>query len=108
MARTLLLWFTYIEERATYSNEQVYNATERYDYQQGISTSVGYPIKLLSKLNFDVAVKGHHNPSIHLQTNKVFSIVWGFGDTTFKSSLAGRIAVPDNVLLYWSSYVENK
>lgn len=105
---TLLLWFTSAEERATYNNEQVYNTTEKYDYQQGISTPEGYPVKLLSNSGFGISVKGDRNPVTLLETNKVYSINWGNGDTTFKSSMDGGVAVPDALSLYWYSYLEDK
>lgn len=104
----LILWFTSQEERATFSNELVYNKTEKYDYQQGISTPEGYPIKLLSESIFDVAVKGDQNPHTLLETDKVYSIQWGLGDTTFKSSASGDIVLPYRLKLYWYSYLENK
>lgn len=104
----LLLWFTSNEERELYSNEQIYNKTEKYDYQQGISTPEGYPIKLLSESKFTVAVKGDSNPYTLLETGKVYSTQWGLGDTTFKSSDEGGVVVPDSLKLYWYSFLENK
>lgn len=105
---TLLLWVTSKEDRAKFSNEQVYNRTEKYDYQQGISTPEGYPIKLLSNSGFHSAVKGDRIPYTLLETNKVYSIEWGVGDTTFKSSDAGGVGVPDNLKLHWYSFLEDK
>ena len=104
----LLLWFDSLEERATYNNEQVYNATEKYDYEQGISTPEGYPIKLLSESQFKVAVKGDRNPVTLLETGKVYSGICGVGDNTFKSSDEGGIVLPDSLKLYWYAYVEDK
>ncbi|UIR54939.1 DUF2931 family protein [Sphingobacterium sp. SRCM116780] len=103
-----LLWFTSIEERQRYNNERVYNRTEKYDYEQGISTPEGYPIKLLSESEFTVAVKGDRNPVTLLETSKVYSENWGNGGTTFKSSDEGGIVLPDSLKLYWYSFLENK
>ncbi|MEO8253309.1 MAG: DUF2931 family protein [Flavobacterium sp.] len=105
---SLILWFTSQEERAVFDNEQVYNITEKYEYQQGISTPEGYPIKLLSGSNFSVAVKGDRNPSVLLDTDKVYSTQWGNAENTFKSEMAGKVVVPNSINLYWYSYLENK
>ena len=104
----LLLWFTSKEERGTFNNEQVYKRTEKFDYQQGISTPEGYPVKLLSESIFNVSVKGDQNPVTLLETGKVYSTKWGLGDTTFKSSADCGVVLPDSLKLYWYSYLENK
>lgn len=103
-----MLWDTSAQERQTYNNEQVYHSTEKYDYQQGISTPEGYPIKLLSESEFTIAVKGDRTPYTLLETNKVYSINWGNGDTTFKSSDGPDIVLPDRLELFWYSFLENK
>lgn len=103
-----MLWNTSVQERQTYNNEQVYHSTEKYDYQQGISTPEGYPIKLLSESEFTIAVKGDRTPYTLLETNKVYSINWGNGDTTFKSSDGPDIVLPDRLELFWYSFLENK
>lgn len=103
-----ILWNTSAQERQTYNNEQVYHSTEKYDYQQGISTPEGYPIKLLSESEFTIAVKGDRTPYTLLETNKVYSINWGNGDTTFKSSDGPDIVLPDRLELFWYSFLENK
>lgn len=103
-----LLWDTSLEERQTFNNQQVYNSTEKYDYMQGISTPEGYPIKLLPESKFTLAVIGNHTPYTLLETNKVYSINWGNGETTFKSSDDADIVLPDSLKLYWYSFLENK
>ena len=103
-----MLWDTSAQERQTYNNEQVYHSAEKYDYQQGISTPEGYPIKLLSESEFTIAVKGDRTPYTLLETNKVYSINWGNGDTTFKSSDGPDIVLPDRLELFWYSFLENK
>lgn len=103
-----MLWNTSVQERQTYNNEQVYHSTEKYDYQQGISTPEGYPIKLLSESEFTIAVKGDRTPYTLLETNKVYSINWGNGDTTFKSSDGPDIVLPNRLELFWYSFLENK
>lgn len=105
---SLVLWLTSENERAVFNNQQIYNQTEKYEYQQGISTPEGYPIKLLSGSNFSVAVKSHRNPSTLLETNKVYSTEWGNAESTFKSEMSGKIGVPNSLNLYWYSYLENK
>ncbi|MDR2284221.1 MAG: DUF2931 family protein [Sphingobacterium sp.] len=102
------LWATSSEERARYSNERVYQQTEKYDYQQGIATPEGYPIQLLSESRFVMSVKGDRNPVTLLETQKVYSNQWGNGETTFKSSDEGPIVIPDSLKLYWYSFLENK
>ncbi|MNK24089.1 hypothetical protein D3C87_423920 [compost metagenome] len=103
-----LILFNTKEERSTFNNEQVYRSTEKYDYQQGISTPEGYPIKLLSNSKFTVSVKGHRNPYTLLETGKVYSTNWGNGESTFKSSDDGGVVLPDSLKLYWFSFLENK
>lgn len=102
------IWFMTHGERRAFQNEQVYRKTEKYDFQQGISTPEGYPIKLLSNSEFTVSVKGDRTPYTLLETNKVYSTNWGNGDNTFKSSLDSKIAVPDSLKLYWFSFLESK
>lgn len=103
-----IFWSTSTWEREAYNTEQVYRSTEKYDYQQGISTPEGYPIKLLAESNFSIAVRGHHNPVTLLETSKVYSTNWGNGDTTFKSSDDGDVVLPDSLTLFWYSFLENK
>lgn len=102
------LWATSSEERSRYSNERVYSQTEKYDYQQGISTPEGYPIQLLSESRFTLAMKGDRNPVTLLETGKVYSNQWGNGESTFKSSDDGDVVLPDSLKLYWYSFVEDK
>ncbi|MFB9079996.1 DUF2931 family protein [Flavobacterium procerum] len=104
----LVLWNTSDEERQTFNNEQVFRNTEKYDYMQGISTPEGYPIKLLSESRFTLAVTADRTPYTLLETGKVYSINWGNGDTTFKSSDGPDIVVPDSLKLSWYSFLENK
>ncbi|MCP2025854.1 hypothetical protein L1276_000994 [Flavobacterium sp. HSC-32F16] len=103
-----LLWDTSDKERQTFNNQQVYNSTEKYDYKQGISTPEGYPIKLLPDSKFTLAVIGNDTPYTLLETNKVYSMNWGNGETTFKSSDGPDIVLPDSLKLYWYSFLENK
>ncbi|MEM8521201.1 DUF2931 family protein [Flavobacterium sp. PL12] len=104
----ILLLLSSTEERATFNNEQEYLRTESYDYQQGISTPEGYPIRLLEGSGFAIGIRGHRTPYTLLEDNKVYSTQWGNGDTTFKSSMAGGVPVPNGLQLYWYSYLENK
>lgn len=108
MVCIVLLWDTSTVERQTYNDEQVFNNTEQYDYQQGISTPEGYPIKLLPGSQFTIAVQGDRTPYTLLETAKVYSVNWGNGDTTFKSSDGPDIVLPDRLELYWFSFLENK
>jgi hypothetical protein len=102
------LWSTSVVERRNFDNEQVYNRTEKYDYEQGISTPEGYPIKLLPGSEFTIAVRGYRGQYTYLETDKVYSEQWGNGDCTFKSSDAGGVALPDGLKLSWYSFLENK
>lgn len=104
----VLLWATSGEERSRYRNEQVYNKTEKYDYELGISTPEGYPVKLLTDSRFSIPIRGDRNPVTLLETNKVYSIKWGLGDMTFKSHAEGDITLPDSLNLLWYSYLEDK
>lgn len=97
-----------VEGREVYENEMIYNRTEKYDYEQGISTPKGYPIKLLSRSEFTIAVKADRTPYTLLETDKVYSERWGIGDCTFKSSDDPKIALPDRLKLRWYSFLENK
>lgn len=108
VAYFLLIWFNTDGERSTFNNEQVYRNTEKYDYQQGIATPEGYPIKLLSNSKFTLAVKGDRNPYTLLETSKVYSTNWGNAESTFKSSEDGGVVLPDSLKLYWFSFLENK
>ncbi|MBO0590492.1 DUF2931 family protein [Cellulophaga sp. E16_2] len=105
---SLILWFTSSHDRALFDNQQIYNQTEKYKYNQGISVPEGYPIKLLSGSNFSLAVKSNRNPSTLLETDKVYYKQWGLSESTVKSESAGKAAVPNSLNLYWYSYVENK
>ncbi|KFC23827.1 DUF2931 family protein [Epilithonimonas lactis] len=108
IACLLLILINTNEERSTFNKEQVYRSTEKYDYQQGIATPEGYPIKLLSNSEFTLAVKGHRNPYTLLETSKVYSTNWGNAESTFKSSEDGDVVLPDSLKLYWFSFLENK
>ncbi|KFC24350.1 hypothetical protein IO90_03360 [Chryseobacterium sp. FH1] len=108
VACLLLILINTKEERSTFNNEQVYRNTEKYDYQQGIATPEGYPIKLLSNSKFTLAVKGNRNPYTLLETGKVYSTNWGNSESTFKSSEDGDVVLPDSLKLYWYSFLENK
>ncbi|KFF05762.1 DUF2931 family protein [Flavobacterium reichenbachii] len=99
---------TAAEGRRKFNKEQIFISTEKYDYQQGISTPEGYPIKLLSRSEFTIAIEGQNTPATLLETNKVYSETWGNGDTTFKSSDAADIVLPDRLELFWYSFLENK
>ena len=62
----------------------------------------------MSESEFTIAVKGDRTPYTLLETNKVYSINWGNGDTTFKSSDGPDIVLPDRLELFWYSFLENK
>ena len=108
VACTSIIWVTSSEDRQRYNDEQAYNNIEKYDYEQGISTPEGYPIKLLSESEFNIAIKGYNNPVTLLEANKVYSESWGNGDTTFKSSDSGGIMLLDSLRLCWYSFLEDK
>lgn len=106
-----ILWFGSEDERYQYEqyrkNEQIYDRTEKYHYEQGISTPEGYPIKLL-RGEFTLAVRGDHNLNTRLETDKVYSENWGNGETTFRSFDGPKAVLHDSLHLYWYSFLENK
>lgn len=108
LTSSLLLWSATAKERAAFENRKVYDPTGLFNYEQGISTPEGYPIKLLEESNFSLATKGARNPDPLLEADKVYSTEWGQANTTFKSEFSGGVAVPNSLNLYWYSYLENK
>lgn len=108
LTSSVLLWSTTSEERAVFEERKVYDKTGMYNYQQGISTPEGYPIKLLEGSNFSYSLKGARNSDPLLEADKVYSMQWGQAHTTFRSEFSGGLAVPKSLNLYWYSYLENK
>lgn len=104
----LFIWFNTKYARHAYRDaveeKQLYHKTEQKEYNIGISTPEGYPIKLMTNgSGFSVIIDGKGYHAGKFKTNKVYSENWGNGPSDGLG-----IAIPDSLKLYWFSFLENK
>jgi hypothetical protein len=105
------LWFHWkasIRERRSYDidveEKQLYSKIEQKDYDTGVSTPEGYPIKLMTDGDrFTVIIDGKGYYAGKFDNYEVVSESWGNGSTEGYGE-----AIPDSLKLFWYSFVENK
>jgi Ca2+/Na+ antiporter len=103
------LWITSKYEREEYNAIETYKKFERFEYDLGLSTPEGYPIKLLSS-SFKTNEKGSSHFSNDLD-NGVYSVNWGNGTnkrSSGRGSEIGGFVIPDSLEIYWYSFLEKK
>ncbi|PDS22313.1 DUF2931 family protein [Flavobacterium branchiophilum] len=108
------LWITSKYEREEFNAIETYKKFEKFEYDLGLSTPEGYPIKLLSS-NFKINEKAASYHSCDLDVG-VYSENWGIGTNNYfcggnsdliEEDLRGFV-IPDSIEIYWYSFLEKK
>lgn len=101
-------WITSIDERKSYDidvkEKQLYSKVEQKDYDTGISTPEGFPIKLMTdgcRLSVIIDGKGYYAGKFYKYG--VSSESWGYASADGYGE-----TLPDSMKLFWYSFVENK
>lgn len=92
------------ESRAVMSSEHKWKNAEKYEWECGVTTPEGFPIKMIVGY-FKLASKSKNAPFQSFGWG-VFDGKWGDGSTA--STEYGKSVLPDSLNVTWYSIIENK